>query len=75
MDQSQISSPVTKVAIAWGGVGVSFTISWGDVPAILASIYSALMIGEWIWKHGARTFCERHFGLKPLPAKTPGDRP
>lgn len=68
MDQTQISSPVTKVVIAWGGVGVSFTFPMSEFAAMLAALYTSLMIGEWCWKRFARTFCERRGWVKPLQA-------
>jgi hypothetical protein len=45
-----------KAGAAWGGVGISkffeaFGIgSWGDLAAMLAAIYSLLLIGEWCVK-------------------------
>lgn len=71
MDQSSVSSPVTKLAIAWGGVGMSFTFSWGEFAAMLASLYTTLLIGEWLWKHGARKLLEKLGWLKELPPKAP----
>lgn len=73
MDQTQISSPITKVVIAWGGVGVSFTFSWGEFAAMLASLYTTLMIGEWCWKKFGRRLFERYFGLAPAQVKPGGE--
>lgn len=43
-----IAHPVVKGVSA---VVASFGIAtWGDVAALLAAIYSACLIGEWIWK-------------------------
>ena len=48
--------PRLKAGAAWGGVGISkfleaFGISsWGDVAAMLAAFYSALLIAEWVVK-------------------------
>jgi hypothetical protein len=69
MDQTQISSPVTKVVVAWGGVVVSFTMDWPQFAGMLASLYTALMIGEWLWKHGVRSFCEKRGWVKPTKSK------
>lgn len=41
-----VNHPVAKAAAAWVGAG----ISWNEIAAILASIYSVMLIGEWIWK-------------------------
>jgi hypothetical protein len=45
-----------KAATAWGGVGVAKCLevigvtSWGDAAAMLAALYSAILIGEWFYK-------------------------
>lgn len=45
-----------KAATAWGATGVSIWLerigvtSWGDVAAMLAALYSLLLIIEWLWK-------------------------
>jgi hypothetical protein len=54
-----------KVCIAWLGVCISYTFTWQALAGMLASLYSVLLIGEWFWKHGVRSFCERHGWLKP----------
>jgi hypothetical protein len=43
---------VAKAGTAWFGVllahlGIN---SWSDAAAVLATIYSAILIFEWIWK-------------------------
>jgi hypothetical protein len=43
-----ISHPVAKgasVGLAWLG-----GLTWGELASILAAIYTAILIGEWIWK-------------------------
>jgi len=37
----------TKLGTAWAAVGIT---SWADFAAVLAAIYSALLIGEFLWK-------------------------
>jgi hypothetical protein len=70
MDQGQISAPGTKLVIAWGGVVISFTTDWPQLAGMLASLYTALLIGEWLWKHGGRTLYQKH--VKPLFARLRG---
>jgi hypothetical protein len=47
---------VIKAGVAWGGVWIArfldaFGIhSWGDFAAMLASVYSAFLIFEWLRK-------------------------
>lgn len=44
----EIAHPVVKGVSA---VVASFGLAtWGDVAALLAAIYTACLIGEWIWK-------------------------
>lgn len=43
-----IAYPVTKgVTVVLAGFGIA---TWGDLAAMLAAIYSACLIGEWVWK-------------------------
>ena len=46
----------TKATVAWGAVGIS---SWSDVAALLAALYTALLIVEWVWKRIARPAAEK----------------
>lgn len=61
-------SATAKAAVAWGATGVSIWLerigihSWGDLAAMLAAMYSAILILEWFWKK-----------LRPTPA--PGSAP
>jgi preprotein translocase subunit SecF len=43
---------IVKVTIAWFGVwlGKIGIHAWSDVAAVLAAIYSALLIADWCWK-------------------------
>jgi len=53
---SHVHDPRVKLATAWGGVGVSEILgafginSWSDFAAMLAAIYSLILIIEWAWK-------------------------
>jgi hypothetical protein len=48
--------PRIKAATAWCGVGISKALdavgitSWGDFAAMLASIYTAVLLADWAWK-------------------------
>jgi hypothetical protein len=45
-----------KAASAWGGVAVAKMLDalgvhgWGDAAAMVATVYSLILIGEWMWK-------------------------
>lgn len=60
---------VTHAGVAWSAVGVSHAMeyvgihSWGEAAAALATIYSALLIVEWVWK--------RIIKRQPPPPPTP----
>jgi len=56
-----IQTPVIKIATSWGGVIVT---SWNEIAAILASIYTLILISEWMWKKILRPFLERKGWLK-----------
>lgn len=49
-------SSFLKAGIAWFGVGISRLLesigihSWGDFAAMLAAVYSAFLIFEWLRK-------------------------
>lgn len=44
---SETVAAVAKGVTAWAAVGIS---SWHDVAAVLAAVYTALLIIEWVWK-------------------------
>jgi hypothetical protein len=58
---SSVASPAIKIATAWAAVGIT---SWSDVAALLASLYTALLIGEWMWKRAIRPYCEQRGWVK-----------
>ena len=48
--------PFIKAGLAWLGVVFSYLgiHTWSDVAAMMASIYSAFLIGDWLWKKWQR---------------------
>lgn len=52
-----------KLASVWAMVGIT---SWADAAAMLAAIYSALLIGEFAWKKVLRPFAENRGWLPRL---------
>lgn len=55
MDHSSIEHteyPVVKAAVAWFGVGLAHLgiNTWSDAAAVAATIYTLLLIADWIWK-------------------------
>lgn len=61
-DDSKISIPAVKVFSAWAAFGIT---SWSDVAALLAALYSLLLIGEWVWKRFGRDIAIRWGLIKP----------
>lgn len=61
MNDDSVTVVGIKLATVWGAVGIT---SWSDLAAFLAALYSALLLGEWVWKHGIRRFCERRGWVK-----------
>lgn len=61
-DDSKISTPAVKVFSAWAAFGIT---SWSDVAALLAALYSLLLIGEWVWKRFGRDAAIRWGLIKP----------
>lgn len=43
---------VAKAATAWGGVGLANLgiHNWSDAAAVVATIYTLILICEWCWK-------------------------
>jgi hypothetical protein len=44
-----------KLGSVWAAVGVT---SWADVAAVLAAVYSALLIAEFLWKKAIKPFLQ-----------------
>lgn len=51
---SVIAQPVLKVGTVWALIGIT---SWAEAAAFLGALYSALLIGEWLWKKAIRPLC------------------
>lgn len=69
---SSVAHPVIKVVTVWlAALGIT---SWGDFAAMLAALYSLLLIIEWCWKRFGRSLAEKYLGLKPIPKKRASDR-
>lgn len=59
--QETVAAPVFKVFTAWfAAYGIS---SWSEFAALMAALYTTLLIGEWLWKKLVRPFCERRAWL------------
>lgn len=56
-DQSSIAAAITKAASAWAAVGIT---SWSSLASFLASCYTLVLIGEWIWKRLLREWVKKH---------------
>jgi hypothetical protein len=60
-DTQTVAAPGIKIATAWGAVAIT---SWADIAAMLAALYTLLLILEWLWKKFGRPFAEIHGWLK-----------
>jgi hypothetical protein len=53
---SSLDPSAAKACTAWCFTGIGYVLhlmglnSWGDVASFLAAIYSAFLIGEWLYK-------------------------
>jgi flavodoxin len=61
MVDGQDKMDALKIASAWAAVGVT---SWSDFAALVASLYTCVLIGEWFWKKALRPYCEKHGWVK-----------
>lgn len=48
----EVNNTTIKITTAWGSVFLAF--SWSEIAAMFATAYTALLIIEWLWKHGLR---------------------
>lgn len=62
VDQIAAAATGNSSANAWGAVNA---IPWGTIASILAAAYTALLIGEWLWKKLLRPLAERRRWVKP----------
>ena len=65
------ASGVVKAGIAWGGVLFSKAgiHTWSDVAAVMASVYTALLIVAWVWRAVRRW----RAGRPPIPDTDGGE--
>ena len=47
-----VAASAAKAGIAWGGVALAKAgiHTWSDIAAIMATIYTALLIAGWVWR-------------------------
>lgn len=60
---STVTNPIAKTITVWAAVGLT---SWADVASLLAALYSAVLLGEWIWKKWVRPGLECRGVIKRL---------
>jgi hypothetical protein len=46
-DNNSVGEPILKIVSAWAAVGIT---SWADAASALAAIYTACLLGEWVYK-------------------------
>ena len=61
--QQTVAAPGLKIVSAWSAVAIT---SWADFAAMLAALYTLLLISEWLWKKVGRPFCEARGWLARL---------
>lgn len=49
MESDQIAHPVLKATTAVAAAGIA-GYTWSEIAAFLAAVYTAILIGEWLWK-------------------------
>lgn len=42
-------------------------VDWSQVAGFVATVYTIILIGEWVWKRFLRAFCERCGWTRPRP--------
>lgn len=62
--QKEGAVAAAKMGSAWAAVGIT---SWADAAALLAAIYSALLIAEFAWKKAIRPAMEARGWIAPKP--------
>jgi hypothetical protein len=69
MDQSEVQAKGVKLLGAW--LTTMFAklqdVDWSQVAGFVATVYTLICIGEWMWKRFLRAFCERRGWVKPRP--------
>lgn len=66
VEHSEPAASVAKAAALWTGAGLGqTTLSWGDLAAMLAAVYSVILIGEWVWRRLMRPTLQNFGVVKP----------
>lgn len=55
---SRAKIDTAKATSAWLGVGVASSTDWTQLASMLAALYTALLIVEWIWRRLLRPLAE-----------------
>ena len=65
------SSAAIKAGVAWGGVAFAKLgiQTWSDVAAVMATIYTSLLIVAWVWRAVRRW----RAGRPPIPDTDRGE--
>ena len=72
-EQISIRAPEVKIVTAWAGVGVAHLVDYAQlIASVLAAIYTACLLGEWLWKKFLRGCAERRGWVKRV-ARRKGD--
>lgn len=64
-DQTEGRLNAAKAGAAWLSVGAVSTWDWGTIAAVLAALYTVLLIVEWVWKRIGRPIAEARGWVKP----------
>lgn len=57
---STATEVVAKAGSVWGVIGIT---NWADLSYALAALYTALLLGHWVWKNLIKPFRRRKQGL------------
>lgn len=64
-DNTTIAHPIAKAASAVVAAGMA-GYSWSEIAAMLAALYTVILIGEWMWKRIVKPFILRRHGITPV---------
>lgn len=63
-DNTDIANPVAKAVTSVAAAGFA-GYTWSDFAAMAATIYTCILIGEWVWKRLIKPGMLRRRGIKP----------
>ncbi len=63
-DQTQIANPAVKATSAIAAAGFA-GLTWNEIAAILAALYTLLLICEWVWKRVIKPTALTRGWIKP----------